>query len=878
MKRMRIAITLLLLTLLAPAAALTAQGGPARPEPPAANPGGLLFIENAGQFDPAARFQVWGGPSTAWLAEDAIWLSQVEGSKVQGWKVEGSIVDSSNLQPSTFQPDNRPGNLQRVNLRLSFPGANPHPVPEPFDRLDTHVSYFIGDDPAKWRADVPVWGGVRYRDLYPGLDLEMTGQNGQWSWRLVRNQQSAISSPQSAVRSQQSVISNPAVTLRIEGADAVTANEGALRLSTAAGDLILPLLQAAGSSDLATVQPQGPQVFEVAAPFASVRPNPQRPELRGARSAMPETAGYAVRNPQSVTDNPADLRYATFLGGSGWDYGGDIAVESAGQAYVSGTTYSADFPASLGPGYDTSFNGGDCDAFVVKLDAAGTGLRYATFLGGGGDDYGDGIGVDDAGRAYVTGGTWSVDFPTSLGPAYDTSYNGGGDAFVVKLDAAGTALLYATFLGGSDWDRGTSIAVDGVVQAYVTGFTYSADFPASRGPGYDTSYNGGWDAFVVKLDAAGTALLYATFLGGSDWDRGTSIAVDGVGQAYVTGCTYSADFPASLGPGYDTSFNGGRDAFVVKLGAAGTALVYATFLGGSDPDDGYGIAADDAGEAYVTGYTDSADFPASRGTGYDTSFNGDLDAFVIKLDAAGTTLLYATFLGGSRYDWGKGIAADDAGEAYVTGYTDSADFPASRGRGYDTSYNGGRDAFVVALSAAGTALVYATFLGGSDPDDGYGIAVDGAGQAYVTGCTYSADFPASLGPGYDTSFNGGEDDAFVVKLDTAPWASWAQGDRPLLVPPAGAAAVVDYGNQTPPVPLAAQVTGAALFDAGAGGGTTSINTTLPDASGAYALRLIPAIGATAGQTLTVRVEIGPVMLTKDGWIARQVWLPLILRR
>ena len=301
--------------------------------------------------------------------------------------------------------------------------------------------------------------------------------------------------------------------------------------------------------------------------------------------------------------------------------------------------------------------------------------------------------------------------------------------------------------------------MDGAGQAYVTGITSSADFPASLGPGYDTSFNGDHDAFVVKLDAAGTSpALRHLPRRQQPGTTANSIAVDGAGQAYVTGRTSSADFPASLGPGYDTSFNGYGDAFVVKLDAAGTALRYATFLGGSADDWGNGIAVDGAGQAYVTGQTGSADFPASLGPGYDTSFNGDWDAFVVKLNAAGTGLRYASFLGGSDHDSGWGIAVDGAGQAYVTGSTGSADFPASLGPGYDTSYNGGLPTpSSSSSSAAGTGLRYATFLGGSnDWDSGSGIAVDSAGQAYVTGNTRSSNFPASDGPGYDTTYNDSE--------------------------------------------------------------------------------------------------------------------------
>jgi uncharacterized repeat protein (TIGR01451 family) len=332
---------------------------------------------------------------------------------------------------------------------------------------------------------------------------------------------------------------------------------------------------------------------------------------------------------------------------------------------------------------------------VANLNAAGSALIYATFLGGSSWDDSCGIAMDSSGNAYITGGTESSDFPTTPG-AFDTTFNWGtSDAFMAKLNTAGSALIYATFLGGSSTDCGYGIAVDGGGNAYVTGYTFSSDFPTTPGA-FDTTFNGGeHDAFVAKLNAAGSGLAYAIFLGGSSYggDFGHDIAVEASGAAYVTGYTFSSDFPTTPGA-FDTIHNGGRDAFVVKLNAAGSALIYATFLGGSDWDEGYGIAVDWAGSAYMTGYTESSDFPTTPGA-FDRTHNGGDDAFVVKLNPAGSS--YATFLGGSSSDGGYGIAIDASGAAYVTGSTNSYNFPTTPGA-FDTTHNGSGDAFVTKLA------------------------------------------------------------------------------------------------------------------------------------------------------------------------------------
>ncbi|MEK7755439.1 MAG: SBBP repeat-containing protein, partial [Acidobacteriota bacterium] len=457
--------------------------------------------------------------------------------------------------------------------------------------------------------------------------------------------------------------------------------------------------------------------------------------------------------------------YCGYIGGSGNEGGRGIAVDAAGNAYVSGSTQSseASFPVTVGP--DLTHNVGN-DAFVAKVNAAGTALVYAGYIGGSWDDFGVRVAVDAAGNAYVTGHTLSSEatFPVTVGP--DLTHNGWGsyDAFVAKVNAAGTALVYAGYIGGSGVDFGLDVAVDAAGNAYVTGSTNSsqATFPVTVGP--DLTFNGLDDAFVAKVNAAGTGLVYAGYIGGSKFDTGWGIAVDEAGNAYVTGWTDSseASFPVAVGP--DLTFNGPSDAFVAKLNAAGNALVYAGYIGGSSGAAGLGIAVDAAGNAYIIGQTmsDEATFPVTVGP--DLTYNGGVDVFVAKVNAAGAGLVYAGYIGGSAEEYGRAIAVDAAGNAYVTGWTKSteATFPVTVGP--DLTFNGNQDAFVAKVNAAGTGLVYAGYIGGGGIDDVWGIAVDAAGNAYVTGETESteATFPVTVGP--DLTYNGGAWDAFVVKI------------------------------------------------------------------------------------------------------------------
>jgi hypothetical protein len=418
-------------------------------------------------------------------------------------------------------------------------------------------------------------------------------------------------------------------------------------------------------------------------------------------------------------------------------------------------------------------------------------LAYSTYLGGHFVDEAVGVAVDGAGSATVVGYTQSADFPVTPS-AYQTTFQGnsnlsppfGASVFVTKLAASGSSLVYSTYLGGvaagggsSNWSIGTSVAVDSSGAAYITGTTDSLDFPTVS-PFQPTNHGAG-DAFVAKLSPSGQALVYSTYLGGSDGENGNGIAIDAAGDAFVTGSTSSIDFPTA------SAFQAARanqgspnnDAFITKLAPSGQALVYSTYLGGSVTDQAYGIAVDGAGDAYVTGITDSSDFPTALPFQASLGATGVYNSFVTKLAASGSSLVYSTYLGGNKGDSAYGIAVDVLGSAYVAGVAVSTNFPTVSP--LQSSLRGPDDAFVTKFAASGQSLVYSTYLGGSGADSAVGIALDPAGDAYLTGLTASTDFP-TLSP-FESALGTSNGNAFVARLNpsgqTLGYATYLGGSQ-----------------------------------------------------------------------------------------------------
>jgi uncharacterized protein (TIGR03437 family) len=614
------------------------------------------------------------------------------------------------------------GRAEKAVVRMKLVHGHAARHVQGIEKLPGVSNYFIGNDPKKWRTDVPHYARIRYQSVYPGIDMICHGENRQLEYDLVVE-------PGADPRR---------IELAWEGVERLRVNaDGDLVLATRLGELVQKRPR--------VYQEIGGRRVEVAANYA-IRP--------GGRVQF-DLARYD--RSRTLTIDPVLLVYSTYLGGSVADDAYTIAVDSMGSAYAAGVTASADFPTLSA--YQSAYKGG-YDVFATKFSPSGNALVYSTYLGGSGDDDPEEIAVDGAFSAYVAGATTSPNFP--IQSAYQSTLKGAQNAFVTKLSPAGNALVYSTYVGGSGSDYGSCVAVDAAGSAYVTGDTTSPDFPTHSA--YQLSAPSGDHAFVFKLSQAGNVLAYSTYLAGHGQDEGVSIAVDGAGSAYVAGDTTSTDFPTQSA--YQLMLKGSRNVFVTKLAPAGNALAYSTYLGGSGDDQPDGIAVDSAGSAYVTGATHSTNFPTQ--SPYQSTLKGGQSVFVTKLAPAGNALVYSTYLGGSGEDLAIGIALDAARAAYVTGYTTSPDFPLQSA--FQTIYAGGptqhRDAFVTKLAPAGNALIYSTYLGGSGDDAANYIAIDAAGAAYVAGYTTSTDFPTHLPYQAVNRVNpaSGYSTAFVTKL------------------------------------------------------------------------------------------------------------------
>ena len=659
----------------------------------------LHFEANEGQTDPKIKFLSRGAGYTLFLTDTEAVLALDHQDNVERASAELNALQRG-----------------RSVVSMKLLGANTDPRVQGLDKLPGKSNYFRGSDRVKWRTGVSQFGKVKFSNVYDGIDLVYYGSLGRLEYDF-------IVSPGVDPRT---------IQLAFNGVDEIRVDDQ--------GDLVL---NAAGEE----IRFHKPHMYQ--------NINGQKREVSG---------GYIISVPSAISDpgsqtvvfqvqaaydreKPLIIDPILAFGvqvGPAWGLG--IAVDDKGNSYVTGSTTSADFPITVGA-FQPDFLGNHNDAFVVKLGHDGS-LVYSTYIGGGDDDDAYGIAVDSQGNAYVTGETRSINFPITAG-AFQPNLHGSGDVFVTKLNPDGTALVYSTYLGGrgdvfylgeSD-DRGHGIAVDNLGSAYVAGVTFSGDFPTTSGC-FQNTLRGSGDAFVSKLAPDGSALIYSTFIGGTGFDTALGIGIDVSGNAYVAGDTGSTDLPVTTGA-FQISAKGYVDGFVAKVSSSGSALLYLTYLGGNRDDSVNAIAVDPDGNAYLTGETESLDFPTTQGA-FQSQHTFSLfpqtasyiDAFVTKISADGS-LLYSTFLGGQSNDQAHGIAIDSFGNAYVTGEARSG-FPTTPDA-FQLSPGWAQAGFVTKVNRDGSGLIFSSHLG-TGSVRGSSIAVDESGNAYLTGCGSFPEF------------------------------------------------------------------------------------------------------------------------------------------
>ncbi len=715
-----------------------------------------------------------------------------------------------------------------TSIRTQFVNGSPGSKAEAVEPMPSRAHYFLGNDPRQWRRDVPHFQKLRYRNVYPGVDLVYYGNEGALEYDFVV---APGASP-------------AAIELAFHGAD---------KLSTAPnGDL---LLEADGYA-VRQLRPKVYQQIHGARKEISARYRLLENKVRFALGS------YDHRHP--LTIDPV-LQFATYFGDLGQDSASAAVNDGSGATYVTGATNSVQFLTR--PDSPQAAHGGATDAYVAKFSEFGN-LIWITYFGGTGTDAGLGLALDSGGDVFVSGYTNSQNLPVKN--AFQSTFNGGEiDAFLAKISSRGNQLIFATYLGGAGDDYGNGVAVDASGSAYQTGWTRSANFP-NRGGYQQGPSGGGGDTFVTKFAPSGSSLLYSTFVGGNGDDLGTSIAVDSAGSAYVTGATTSTVFP---GVGAALGTKGGYDVLLYKLTPGGNALVYSALIGGSEDEYSQRIALDPLGGAYLTGYTLSSNFPVTASA--QRIAGGRTDAFVVKMNAAGNAIAYSTFLGGNGDDFGFGLSVDSAGTAYVAGGTNSTNFPIRNAP--QTSFGGGRsDGFVARLSPSGDSLLYSTFLGGGGQDSIRGIALDRNGSVTVAGQTDSLNLPQAGNSLAASSL--ATTDIFLARL-SADTAISILGAAPLALSfeaklggPAPAALPLTLTSTSQPLSYVASSTAPWLRispPAGSTGAPVSVSVVPGDLQpGVYrteiAFNSAGSVGASPKVAVTLTITVDPPIIAAGG--------------
>lgn len=681
-----------------------------------------FFIENKGQWNQQILFLARTSGLNYWITTEGIVYDFYELAVPE----KSSTEFNSDLQSENIAIN---GHIVKSSFQKSNQASMPSFIG--IEKQSAYYNYFIGNNSSNWAADVPLYSEVLAKNIYKGIDARFYFDHNSIRYDLMLMPNADISQ----------------IKFNFEGQnDLFVNNDGELEFKTSIGNVI--------HHNIFAYQLIDNVKKEIKCKFT----------LIGNATAGFDVEVYNPKYPLIIDP----IIYSTFIGSSNIDHGYDIEVDATGNSYVTGTTLSANFPKTTGA-YKTTLTASS-DAFVTKLNTTGTALIFSTFIGGnnaaGGVYYENfaSILLDATNNMLLTGTTNSTNFPTTAG-VYQPSYGGGvSDGIIVKLNSTGTALLYSTLLGGTSEERITCEFWDASGNIYVVGAvgTGSSNYPVTPGA-FQTTYAGGsYDGFLTKLNPTASSLIFSTFYGGNLYDLGRSLAVDALGNSYITGVAYSTNFPTTAGA--FRSFCGGtQDAFVLKMNATGTATIYSTYLGGSGDDYGHGIAVDKSGNAYVVGFTGSSNFPVITGNYKTTYQGGSFDGFMCKLNAAGSALLFSSYLGGNSDDTPYKIRLNADSSFLITGWTTSTNFPTTNCPVQSTYGGGASDGFITLVNPTCTSLMYSTFLGGSGEDRSSGIQSFADHYVYTTGYSGSSNFPLTAGS-FQTTFGGSTYDATVTKI------------------------------------------------------------------------------------------------------------------
>jgi len=676
----------------------------------------LRFVPNLGQWDSRVQYRASCGNAVFFFGNGEVNYMFIRNTN----NIMECPISDMGILPGKF--NHQAYEREAIMVTARFIGISEHVSINGDGQLTEHNNYFVGNNPEKWRVHVPLYSSITYDNLYAGIYLHYYGNSQSLKYDFIIAPGADVSQ----------------IRIRYEGVTDLTI---------------------ASDGSLSAISQFGP-VYEMT-PYIYQERNGVKSEISGRYILIGKNEfGFAIDGEYDASlpliIDP-ELVYSTYLGGSEQEWCEAMTVNDNGEVYVTGYTISQDLPV-LNPYQPTLAS--ESDIFITRLNAEGNGIISSTYLGGTtGGECGNSIALDANGNVYVTGFSNSWDYPL-VNPCF--YHHASNDVIVSKLSSGLDSLIYSTYIGGNSRESAYGIAVDYIGCAYVTGITESTDYPTKNAMWVNMSNN---DSFLSKLGANGDSLIYSTYLGGNNADAGWAVAVDKECQAYAVGYSYSTDFPLLYSPQQNVYMN---EIYITKFNPQGDAIRYSTFIAGSNLDNAYDIVVDNDGRAYITGFSKSTDFPTLNPF---QEYQGDYDAIAAKLEPTRCIRDFCTYIGGNAYDEGYGIAIDSRKNIYIVGSTASTNFPIHSPFQEDPGY---WDAFLIELDSSGSNTIFSTYLGGSEGDYGYAVAVDRFDNIYVLGSTYSDDFP-TLNP-YQTAQGWG--DAFIMKFANTSGVDNGNGETP----------------------------------------------------------------------------------------------------